>query len=63
LKGAEKLTDWERPRLNQLLYLYPESNKAWLFKESFRTGYDETDRNRAEEMLELLKEQIAIGHI
>jgi len=63
LKGAERLADWERARLNQLFYRYPELKKAWIFKESFRTWYKETDRSRAEEMLELLEGEIASGSL
>ena len=63
LKGAERLADWERARLNQLFYRYPELKKAWIFKESFRTWYKETDRSRAEEMLELLEGKIASGSL
>jgi len=37
LKGAERLTDWERTRLNQLFYRYPELERAWLLKERLRT--------------------------
>jgi len=59
LKGAERLADWEKERLNRLFYRYPELKKAWVFKESFRAWYRETDRSRAEEMLGLLEEQIA----
>jgi len=63
LKGAERLADWERARLNQLFYHYPELKKAWIFKESFRTWYKQTDRSRAEEMLELLEGKIASGSL
>ena len=59
LKGAERLADWEKEKLNQLFYRYPELKRAWLLKESFRAWYRETDRNRAEEKLELLEEKIA----
>jgi len=58
LKGAERLADWEKERLNRLLYCYPELKKAWVFKESFRAWYGETSRSRAEERLRLLEEQI-----
>ncbi len=59
LKGAERLTGWEKTRLNQLFYRYPELKRAWVLKESFRAWYRETDRSRAEEMLRLLEEKIA----
>ena len=59
LQGAERLADWEKEKLNQLFYRYPELKRAWLLKESFRTWYRETDRSRAEEKLELLEEKIA----
>jgi len=59
LKGAERLADWEKERLNRLFYCYPELKKAWVLKESFRMWYRETDRMRAEERLSLLEERIA----
>jgi len=59
LKGAERLADWEKERLNQLFYRYPELKRAWVLKESFRVWYRETDRSRAEEMLGLLEGKIA----
>ena len=43
LKGAERLTDWEKERLEQLFYRYPELRRAWMLKESFRAWYRETD--------------------
>jgi len=58
LKGTERLADWEKERLNRLFYHYPELKKAWVFKESFRAWYRETDRMRAEERLGLLEERI-----
>jgi len=58
LKGAERLADWERRRLNQLFYRYPELRGAWVLKESFRAWYGETSRSRAEERLRLLEERI-----
>ena len=58
LKGAERLADWEKERLNRLFYCYPELKKAWVLKESFRTWYRDTDRSRAEERLGLLEERI-----
>jgi transposase len=59
LKGAERLTGWEKEKLNQLFCRYPELGRAWALKESFRTWYKGTDRRRAEEELELLKAKIA----
>jgi transposase len=59
LKGAERLTDWERERLSHLFYRYPELERAWVLKESFRAWYRETDRSRAEEMLRVLEGKIA----
>ena len=59
LKGAERLTGWEKEKLNQLFCRYPELGRAWALKESFRTWYKGTDKRRAEEELELLKAKIA----
>jgi len=59
LKGAERLTGWEKIRLNQLFYHYPELKIAWMLKESFRVWYREMDRNKAEEGLRLLEVRIA----
>ena len=59
LKGAERLTDWEKERLNRLFYCYPEIRKAWVLKESFRMWYRETDRMRAEERLASLGKTIS----
>ena len=58
LKGAERLADWDKARLNQLFYHYPELKRAWMLKESFRAWYIETNRIRAEERLRLLEERI-----
>lgn len=58
LKGAERLTHDERIKLSQLFYRYPELERAWVFKESFRTWYKETNKNRAEEVLGLLEQEI-----
>jgi transposase len=58
LKGAERLTDEEEVRLNQLFYCYPELKKAWVLKESFRVWYREVGRNKAEERLESLEKRI-----
>ena len=49
LKGAERLVDREKARLNELFYCYPELKKAWVLKESFRHWYRGTNRSRAEE--------------
>ena len=63
LKGAERLADWEKTKLNQLFYHYPELKRAWMLKESFRTWYRETDRSQAEARLRSLEETIANGSI
>ena len=59
LKGAERLADWEKEKLDQLFYRYPELGRAWLLKESFRMWYSQKDRSSAEEVLHLLQEKIA----
>jgi len=59
LKGAERLADWEKERLNRLFYYYPGLKKVWVFKEGFRAWYRETDRMRAEEKLKSLEQTIA----
>jgi len=59
LKRAKSLADWERARLNQLFYRYPESKRAWVLKESFSAWYRETGKSRAEEKLRLLERKIA----
>ena len=59
LKAVERLTDWEKAKLNQLFYRYPTLKRAWMLKESFRAWYKEIDRSRAEERLSLLEERIA----
>jgi len=59
LKGAERLADWEKEKLNQLFYRYPELRRAWTLKESFRTWYRGTDRNKAEERLASLEKTIS----
>ena len=59
LKGAERLADWEKLKLNQLFHRYPELKGAWMLKESFRAWYRESDRSRAEEVLGLLEKRIA----
>ena len=63
LKGAERLADWEKGKLNQLFYRYPDLKRAWVLKESFRAWYREIDRSRAEERLGLLEEQMASGSL
>ena len=59
LKGAERLTDWERIRLNQLFNHYPELERAWLLKERFRTWYKGRDRGPAEVELDALQRVIS----
>ncbi len=59
LKGAERLVDWEKARLNELFYRYPELKRAWMIKESFRAWYRGTNRSKAEERLALLEKTIA----
>lgn len=59
LKGAERLTGWERTRLNQLFYRYPEMERAWLLKERFRTWYKGRDRGLAEVELDALQRVIS----
>jgi len=51
LKGGERLADWEKQKLNQLFYRYPELKRAWVLKESFRAWYKGSNRSRAEKML------------
>jgi len=63
LKGAERLADWEKERLNRLFPLYPEVRIAWDLKEDFRAWYKERDRSKAEGMLGLLEDRIARGSI
>jgi len=58
LKGAERLTGWESERLSQLFSHSPELKEAWVFKESFRAWYRETNRSRAEEKLASLEQTI-----
>jgi len=59
LKRAERLVGWEKERLNQLFYRYPELKRAWVLKESFSAWYRETCKSRAEEKLRLLERKIA----
>ncbi|MCD6299973.1 MAG: ISL3 family transposase [Dehalococcoidales bacterium] len=59
LKGTERLADWEKAKLNQLFYRYPELGRAWTFKESFRAWYRGADRNKAEERLASLEKTIS----
>jgi len=63
LKGVERLADWEKERLKRLFSRYPELKKAWELKERFRSWYRETDRERAEESLRLLEDEIAISSL
>ena len=58
LKGTERRADWEKKKLNQLFYRYPELKRAWVLKESFRAWYKETNRSRAQERLGLLEERM-----
>lgn len=59
LKGAERLTDWEKAKLNQLFSRYPTLNRAWMLKENFRAWYRGTDRSKAEERLASLEKTIS----
>ena len=59
LKGAERLADWEKARLNELFYRYPELGRAWVLKESFRDWYRGTNMSRAEERLVSLEKTIS----
>ena len=59
LKGAERLAGWERARLGQLFYRYPELERAWLLKEGFRTWYKGRDRSQAEVELDALQKVIS----
>jgi len=52
------LADWERERLNHLFYHYCELDRAWVFKDSFRVWYRETDRGRTEEILNVVERGI-----
>jgi len=63
LKGAERLADWEKARLNELFYRYPELGRAWVLKESFRGWYRETNRSRAEERLRSLEDTISNDYL
>jgi len=58
LKGAERLVGWEKERLSQLFYRYPELGRAWVLKESFRAWYRGTDRSKAEGRLVMLEKRI-----
>ncbi len=59
LKGAEKLSNWERARLSGLFLAYPEVGEAWLLKEDFRRWYRTADRSQAEEVLGSLEAKIS----
>jgi len=63
LKGAERLADWEKARLNELFYRYPELGRAWVLKESFRDWYRGTNRSRAEERLRSLEDTISNDYL
>ena len=56
LKGAEKLANWERPRLAQLFTAYPALKKAWELKEQFREWYRLTNRSQAEIRLKSMEQ-------
>ena len=55
----EKLADGEKERLNCLFLRYPEVERAWKLKESFRAWYRETNKSVAEKTLRLLEDKIA----
>jgi transposase len=59
LKGAERLAGWEKARLNELFYRYPELGRAWVLKENFREWYMGTSRSKAEEKLKSLEDTIS----
>ncbi len=59
LKGAERLADGEKTRLNQLFYRYPELGRTWVLKENFRDWYRGTNRSKAEEKLKSLEDTIS----
>jgi len=63
LKGAERLADWEKARLNELFYCYPELGRAWVLKESFRDWYRGTNRSQAEERLRSLEDTISNDYL
>ena len=63
LKGAERLTAWEKARLNQLFYRYPELRRAWVIKESFRVWYGGMSRSQAEERLKSLERTMSDGSL
>ncbi len=56
LKGAEKLANWERPRLAQLFATYPALKKAWELKEQFREWYRLPNRTQAEIRLKSMEQ-------
>ncbi len=59
LKGAEKLANWERPRLAQLFDTYPALKQAWELKEQFREWYRLSNRSQAESRLKSMEELAA----
>jgi transposase len=63
LKGDERLVGWEKLKLNNLFYHYPELKRAWVLKEGFRSWYREADRCRAEEVLGLLENRITMDSL
>ena len=56
LKGAEKLANWERPRLTQLFATYPALKKAWELKEQLREWYRLPNRSQAEIRLKSMEQ-------
>ena len=63
LKGAERLNAWEKARLNQLFYRYPELRRAWVLKESFRAWYGGMNRSQGEERLKSLEKTMSDGSL
>ena len=63
LKRVERLVDWEKTRLNELFYRYPELRRAWELKESFRAWYRGTNRSRAKERLRSLEDTISNDYL
>jgi transposase len=58
LKGAEKVADWEKEKLDRVFFRYPEVHKAWEVKGKFRAWYKETDKMKAEKRLAALGEKM-----
>ncbi len=63
LKAREKLADWERPRLAQLLGQHPELRRAWQMKEQFRDWYRSPNRREAEARLKSIEQDAAVAHL